>query len=30
MVAGYIEKHPEFNDIVDPVTTDVKRLLSGR
>lgn len=30
MVAGYIDKHPEFNDIVDPVTTDVKRLLSGR
>ena len=25
MVAGYIDKHPEFNDLVDPVTTDVKR-----
>ncbi|MDG4667380.1 GNAT family N-acetyltransferase [Mycobacterium sp. 236(2023)] len=30
MVAGYIDKHPEFNDIVDPVTTDVKRVLSRR
>ncbi|MEH3139518.1 MAG: GNAT family N-acetyltransferase [Mycobacterium kyogaense] len=30
MVAGFIEKHPEFNDIVDPITTDVKRVLSRR
>ena len=30
MVAGYIDKHPEFNDLVDPITTDVKRVLSGR
>jgi predicted GNAT family acetyltransferase len=30
MVAGYLEKHPEFNDVVDPVTTDVKRVLSHR
>ncbi len=30
MVAGYLEKHPEFSDIVDPITTDVKRVLSRR
>ncbi len=30
MVAGYIEKHSEFNDVVDPITTDVKRVLSRR
>lgn len=30
MVADYIEKHPEFSDLVDPVTTDVKRVLSRR
>ncbi|TRW78202.1 N-acetyltransferase [Mycolicibacterium sp. 018/SC-01/001] len=30
MVAGFIEKNPEFNDIVDPITTDVKRVLSRR
>lgn len=30
MVAGYLDKHPEFNDMVDPVTTDVKRVLSAR
>jgi predicted GNAT family acetyltransferase len=28
MVAGYIEKHPEFNDVADPVTDDVERLLA--
>lgn len=28
MVANYIEKHPEYHDISDPVTTDVKRILS--
>lgn len=28
MVAHYIEEHPEFNDIVDPITTDIKRVLS--
>lgn len=30
MVAGFVEKNPEFNDIVDPITTDVKRVLSRR
>ena len=30
MVAGFVEKNPEFADIVDPVPTDVKRLLSKR
>ncbi|KMO70567.1 MAG: N-acetyltransferase [Mycolicibacterium rufum] len=30
MVAGYIEKNHEFDDIVDPVTTDVKRVLARR
>ncbi|KWX65911.1 GNAT family N-acetyltransferase [Mycobacterium sp. NAZ190054] len=30
MVAGFIDKHPEFNDVVDPVTTDIKRILSSR
>lgn len=30
LVAGYLEKHPEFSDVVDPVTTDVKRVLSAR
>ncbi|PRC58255.1 N-acetyltransferase, partial [Mycobacterium sp. ITM-2017-0098] len=30
MVAGYLKKHSEFNDVVDPVTTDVKRVLSAR
>ena len=29
MVAGYIDKHPEFEELVDPITTDVKRALSG-
>lgn len=30
MVAGYIDKHPEFKDLVDPVTADVKELVSHR
>lgn len=30
MVAGFIDKHPEFNDIVDPVTPEIKRILSAR
>jgi uncharacterized protein len=28
MVAAYIEKHHEFDDVVDPVDTDVKRWLA--
>lgn len=30
MVAGFVEKNPEFNAIVDPITIDVKRVLSRR
>lgn len=30
MVAAYVEKHLEYSDVVDPITTDVKRLLSKR
>ena len=30
MVAGFLDKHPEFNEVVDPVTTDVKRVLARR
>lgn len=30
MVAGFIDKNPEYKDIVDPVTSDIKRLLSSR
>jgi len=30
MVAGFLEKNREFDDLVDPVTTDVKRVLSHR
>lgn len=30
MVAGYIDKHPAFKDLVDPVTADVKELVSHR
>lgn len=30
MVAGYIDKHPEFKDLVDPVTAEVKELVSHR
>ncbi|WNG87805.1 GNAT family N-acetyltransferase [Mycobacterium sp. ITM-2016-00317] len=29
MVAGYIDKHPEFQDIADPVTDDIERVLSA-
>jgi len=29
-VAGFVEKNPEFADVIDPVSTDVKRLLSTR
>lgn len=27
MVAGYLDKHHDFADIVDPITTDTKRFL---
>ncbi|MGB3230326.1 MAG: GNAT family N-acetyltransferase [Mycobacterium sp.] len=30
MVAGFIDKHAEFGDHVDPVTPEVKELLAGR
>jgi uncharacterized protein len=30
MVAGYIEKHDEFADAVDPVDEDIKRWLDDR
>lgn len=30
MVVAFIEKHPEYSDVVDPITIDVKRLLSRR
>lgn len=30
MVAGFVEKNDEFAEAVDPVTRDVKRLLSRR
>ena len=30
MVAGFLEKNHEFDDIVDPVTIDVKRVLAHR
>lgn len=29
MVAGFVEKHPEFADDVDPVDVDVKRWLAN-
>jgi predicted GNAT family acetyltransferase len=29
MVAAYIDKHPEFADVVDPVDGDVKRWLAN-
>ena len=29
MVAGYIEKHDEFQDAADPVSTDIKRWLGN-
>ena len=28
MVAGYIDKHHEFDDVVDPVSRDIKRWLT--
>lgn len=30
MVANYVEKHDEYSDAVDPVSTDVKRWLANR
>ena len=27
MVAGYLDKHHDFDDILDPLTTDTKRFL---
>lgn len=30
MVAGYLDKHEEFSDSVDPVTPDVERWLADR
>lgn len=30
LVASFVEENHEFDDIVDPVTTDVKRVLSKR
>lgn len=30
MVAGFLDKNHVFDDIVDPVTTDVKRVLAQR
>ena len=30
MVVGFVEKHPEYAEAVDPVTTDIKRLLARR
>jgi uncharacterized protein len=29
MVAGFVEKHQEFSDVVDPVDQDVKRWLAN-
>ena len=29
MVAGFVKKHHEFDDVVDPVSTDVKRWLAN-
>jgi hypothetical protein len=29
MVANYVEKHDEYSDVVDPVSTDVKRWLAN-
>ncbi|HYZ69019.1 MAG TPA: GNAT family N-acetyltransferase [Mycobacterium sp.] len=28
MVAGFVEKHPEFDDAVDPVSADIKHWLT--
>jgi predicted GNAT family acetyltransferase len=30
MVAAYVDKHHDFDDVLDPVSTDVKRFLSRR
>lgn len=30
MVSGFIEKHSEFAELVDPITRDIKRLLASR
>ena len=30
MVAGYVKKHQELDDVVDPVDSDVKRWLANR
>ena len=30
MVANFIDKNPEFKDVTDPVTDEVKGVLSGR
>ncbi|MDY6996688.1 MAG: GNAT family N-acetyltransferase [Actinomycetota bacterium] len=30
MVAAFIDKHPEFKDVMDPVTIEVEELLSRR
>ncbi|ORB31227.1 GNAT family N-acetyltransferase [Mycolicibacterium parafortuitum] len=30
MVAGFIDKNPEFKDVTDPVTDEVKGVLAGR
>jgi predicted GNAT family acetyltransferase len=30
MVAAYVDKHPEFGDITDPVDRDMKRWLTNR
>lgn len=27
MVAGYLDKHHDFDDVVDPLTADIKRFL---
>ncbi|MGY5190336.1 UNVERIFIED_CONTAM: N-acetyltransferase, partial [Bacillus amyloliquefaciens DSM 7 = ATCC 23350] len=30
MVASYVDKHDEYNDIVDPVSDDVEQWLANR
>jgi len=29
MVAAFVKKHPEYDDVVDPVDTDIKRWLAN-
>jgi hypothetical protein len=29
MVVGYLETHHEFDDVIDPASTDVKRWLAS-